>query len=127
MRTRMPQPEADDEPDVYGVGGPNAVLQHRVAELLGKPAARFVIKGVIAQQAALRSWCERSGRYAVALHPATHIAADEDGAFEQLPLRRAGFRLPPWPELVDVSEWCAAIRCRSISTALGSGGIALPP
>ncbi len=115
------------------------LLERRVAQLLEMPAATFVIKGVIAQQAALRTWCERRQRMTVALHPRSHIAADENGALErlhpihvvrlgdashftaaelqtlgeqigavtiELPLRRAGYRLPEWDELVAISTWC---------------------
>lgn len=132
-------PGTREVPDVYGQGGPVDDLQVRVADLLGKPAARFVIKGVIAQQAVLRAWTERSGRSAVAVHPRSHVDMDEMGAYErlhplrpirlgghapftvadleavgeplgavtmELPLRRAGYLLPEWSELVDVSQWC---------------------
>ncbi len=132
-------PEAAGPQDTYGSGGPVPALERRVADLLGKPEARFVIKGVIAQQAALRAWAETRNRLAVALHPASHIATDENGAFEQLhplrgiriggsdhftteqldgigdqlgavtielPLTRAGYRLPEWETLIALSEWC---------------------
>jgi threonine aldolase len=61
MRDRLlalaARPEADgDDPDIYGNGGPVTEVERRVAELLGKPAARWVPKGMIAQQAALRTW-----------------------------------------------------------------------
>ena len=61
--------EADDRPDIYGKGSAVQALERRVADLLGKPAARFVIKGVIAQQAALRAWADQRGIATVALHP----------------------------------------------------------
>jgi len=85
-------PESEGYPDVYGVGGPVTVLERRVADLLDKPAARFVVKGVIAQQAALRTWTDSSRTGTVALHPLSHLDHDELGAFERLhPLR--GIRL----------------------------------
>jgi threonine aldolase len=89
MRERLlalaARPEADgDAPDVYGEGGPVAEVERRVAELLGTPAARWVPKGVIAQQAALRAWTQRSGRATVALHPLSHIDHDERSAYERL-------------------------------------------
>jgi threonine aldolase len=139
LRALADRPEADGRPDIYGADGPVPGLERRVADLLGKPRARFLIKGVVAQQAALRAWADRSGRTAVGLHPMSHLAIDEAGALEQLhplrciriggaghftaetlesvgeplaavtielPLRRAGFRLPEWEELVAVSDWC---------------------
>lgn len=132
-------PAADVHPDRYGEGEAVAALEARVAGLLGKPAAVFVIKGVIAQQAALRVWTDRTGRPSVALHPRCHIDHDEAGGYErlhglrpvrlgdvdpftaadlaalteppgavtvELPLRRAGFRLTGWDDLVAISAWC---------------------
>lgn len=129
-------------PDLYGEGEAIAALEGEVAALLGKPAAAFMVKGVVAQQAALRSWTDRAGRRTVALHPKSHIDLDEHSAYErlhglagirlgrdcapftaadlaavaeglgvavvELPLRRAGFRLPEWDELVAISRWCRA-------------------
>ena len=77
-------PEAKLPADVYGRGGAHAVVEETVQELLGKPAAVFLPKGVTAQLAALRTWADRSGRDAVALHPQSHIEADEDGAYAAL-------------------------------------------
>jgi threonine aldolase len=88
MRTRLlalaARPEADGPADFFGAGGPVAEVERRVAGLLGKPAARWVPKGVVAQQAALRTWAERTGRPGVALHPLSHIHRDEASAYERL-------------------------------------------
>lgn len=89
MRERLlalaARPEADcDTVDFYGDGGPVAAVESRVAELLGKPAARWVSTGVIAQQAALRTWVGRTGRTVVALHPLSHLDRDEGSAYERL-------------------------------------------
>ena len=133
------RPEAEGRPDIYGKGEHIQTLERRVAELLGKPASRFVIKGVIAQQAALRAWSDLRRRSTVALHPLSHLDLDEMNAVEtlhplrairlgrttpfgvteldavgepigvvtvELPLRRAGFALPEWDDLVAVSTWC---------------------
>lgn len=128
--------------DVYGEGAAMQALERDVAALLGKPAAVFMPKGVIAQQAALRIWTDRSGLKTVGLHPKCHIDLDERSAYErlhglqavrlgsdhqpfgraeldaaaeefgavtvELPLRRAGFKLPEWDELVAISDWCRA-------------------
>lgn len=136
-------PEAQLPPDVYGQGRALQALEAEVAGLLGKPAARFMHKGVAAQLAALRVHCG-DGDGPVALHPQSHIAIDEADAFEallglrglrigapdrapdvagllalaerpavvvvELPLRRGGYRLPGWEELVAISRWCRAAR-----------------
>jgi len=133
-------PHAELMPDEYGEGEAVQALERQVAELLGKPAAAFMPKGIIAQQAALRVWTDRSNRPVVALHPKSHIAFDERDALArlhrlaltrlgadfqpfsasdleaagegfgavtfELPLRRAGFKLPRWAELVAISDWC---------------------
>lgn len=134
-------PEAALPLDVYGQGQAMQALEAEVAALLGKPAARFMHKGVAAQLAALRVHCG-DGDGPVALHPQSHIAIDEAEAFEklmglrglrvgatdmpvtvedlaalpekpavvtvELPLRRGGYRLPEWEDLVNISSWCRA-------------------
>jgi threonine aldolase len=89
MRERLlalaARPEADSGwADVDGDGGPVTELERRVAGLLGTGGARWVSKGVIAQQVALRTWTQRSGRSTVALHPLSHIDHDEEAAYERL-------------------------------------------
>ncbi len=132
-------PLAELRLDVYNEGPAIALLEGEVATLLGKEAALFVHKGVVAQQMALRAWTDRSGKRAVALHPKSHIELDERQAYErlhplvglcagadhrpftlqelkalhepcgaiviELPLRRAGYKLLPWEELVAISAW----------------------
>ncbi|HEV2675597.1 MAG TPA: beta-eliminating lyase-related protein [Aliidongia sp.] len=133
-------PFADLPRDIYGEGEAMQALERDVAALLGKPAAVFMPKGVIAQQAALRIWADRSGLHTVGLHPKCHIDLDERSAYErlhglqgvrlgldhrpfgvtdleaaaeefgvvtvELPLRRAGFKLPDWDDLVAIADWC---------------------
>lgn len=135
-------PHAGAAPDSYGEGASIRALECDVAALLGKPDAVFIVKGVIAQQAALRSWTDHVGHRTVALHPKSHIAFDERDAYRrlhhldgvslgrdhapftaadldtvaeplgavvvELPLRRAGFLLPAWDELVAIAAWCRA-------------------
>lgn len=125
--------------DQYGEGPLIQKLEAELAALLGKEAAVFVHKGVVAQQSALKVWTERAGCLNVALHPKSHIDADERKAYErlqglhgiqigranspfslhdlqnihellgaivvELPLRRAGYKLPEWDELVKISAW----------------------
>ncbi len=120
-------PESDGYPDVYGAGDPVTTLERRVADLLGKPAARFVVKGVIAQQAALRTWTDSSRTGTVALHPSSHVDFDELGAFERLhPLRgvrlggKRGFGVA---ELAEVGEPLGAV---VVELPLRNAGFALP-
>lgn len=101
-------PEAALPLDVYGQGQALQALEAEVAALLGKPAARFMHKGVAAQLAALRVHCG-DGDGPVALHPQSHIAIDEAEAFEALMgLRglRAGY--PDTPLNAALLDACAA-------------------
>lgn len=68
-------PEADW--DVYGENGLVTALESRVAGLLGKPAAAFFPSGVMAQQAALRCWTDRSGSRRVAIPELSHLLRHE--------------------------------------------------
>lgn len=85
-------PEAALPLDVYGQGRVMQALEAEVATLLGKPAARFMHKGVAAQLAALKTWALRRDNPVVALHRQSHIAIDEQDAFEQL-MGLTGLRL----------------------------------
>ena len=127
-----------DEWDTYADGGAVTLLEERVAELLGRPAAVFFVSGTMAQQSMLRVWCERMGSRRVAIQDLSHLLGHElDGprlmhdlrfesltvgrhtatgedlrtmtpglgaALVELPLRDAGCLVPPWEELVGLSE-----------------------
>jgi threonine aldolase len=70
--------------DRYGEGERLGRLERRVAELLGKEAAVFMPSGTMAQQIALRIWCERAGRRTVAFHPTCHLELHEEKGYERL-------------------------------------------
>jgi len=78
-----------------GPDGPVAVLEARIAGLLGKPAALFFPSGTMAQQTALRVHAERTGRSTFAAHPHSHLDVWENqgyNAVHGLRLLRAGDR-----------------------------------
>lgn len=102
-------PEAALPLDVYGQGQAVQALEAEVAALLGKPAARFMHKGVAAQLAALKTWAERHGNRRVALHQQCHIALDEQNAFEALlGLRGERLGFADTPLNVTQLDACAA-------------------
>ena len=69
-----------DEWDRYGEKGAVERLEADVAELLGKPAAVFFVSGTMAQQAALRVWCERRRSQRVAIPDLSHqLRHETDG------------------------------------------------
>ena len=109
MREQLADLLTDREPDRYGEGGPVAVLESRVASLLGMEAALFVPTGTMAQQIALRCWAERSGNALVAMHPTAHPLLHEQDALFVLAQLRA-VRLARRPDVLiteaDVGE-CA--------------------
>ncbi len=74
---------AELAPDYYGVGGAVQALEAETGKLLGKPSASFVIKGMIAQTALLRTVTEaRPG--AVVVPKLGHMAVDEADAIRHL-------------------------------------------
>ena len=62
----------DEYADRYGSGETIESFESDVAKLFGKEAALFVPTGTMAQQIALRIWCERSRNFTVAMHPTAH-------------------------------------------------------
>jgi threonine aldolase len=70
--------------DRYGEGERLERLERRTAELLGKDAAVFMPSGTMAQQIALRIWCERRGVRTVAFHPTCHLELHEEKAYARL-------------------------------------------
>jgi len=58
--------------DRYGSGDYLSAFENEVAEIFGKPAAVFLPSGTMAQQIALRIWCERSNNFTIVMHPTAH-------------------------------------------------------
>lgn len=76
-------PEADLPADFYGMSGAVERLEGRSAALLGKEAATFVLKGMIAQTALLRTVTETTPG-AVVIPTFGHMAIDEARAVHHL-------------------------------------------
>jgi threonine aldolase len=70
--------------DRYGEGERLGRLEHTTAELLGKEAAVFMPSGTMAQQIAMRIWCERRGLRTIAFHPTCHLELHEERGYERL-------------------------------------------
>jgi threonine aldolase len=70
--------------DVYGRGESVERLEKRIAKLLGKEAAVLFPSGTMAQQVALRIWCDRAGCWTVAYHPQCHLEVHEEKGHEHL-------------------------------------------
>jgi threonine aldolase len=80
LRRWLAQIDADTPAD--GPHGPVAVLERRVADLLGTDAALFFPSGTMAQQVALRIHAERRGRWAFAAHPQCHLEVWEKHGYQ---------------------------------------------
>jgi threonine aldolase len=74
----------DEQADRYGSGERIERFEQEVAELLGKEAAVFMPTGVMAQQIALRIWCDRRATRTVAFHPTSHLELHEQKGYHLL-------------------------------------------
>jgi threonine aldolase len=72
------------KPGHYGEGEVVERVEKRVAALLGKEAAVFMPSGTMAQQIALRVWCDRAGTNHVAFHPLSHLEVHEQNGYRRL-------------------------------------------
>ncbi|NWJ48832.1 MAG: threonine aldolase [Chloroflexi bacterium] len=121
-------PYATLRPDMYNDGPAMEILEKEVAELLGKPAAIFLPKGVTAQLAALKVWTQRSRINTVAVHPKSHIDSNELNAIERymgISLLRVGTDYQPYtlPDLEKLNEPIGAI---VVELPLRNAGYKLP-
>jgi threonine aldolase len=105
--------------DVYAERGPVARVEAEVAELLGKPAAAFFPSGIMAQQAALRVWCDRTGSKRVALPDLSHLLKHEDDG----PRRLHGFE---FDHLTEGRVTATADALRQLSPGLGAALVEMP-
>jgi len=108
-----------DEWDMYAEKGAVARVEAEVAELLGKPAAALFPSGIMAQQAALRVWCDRTGSKRVAIPDLSHLLKHEDDG----PRRLHGFE---FDHLTTGPVAATADDLRKLSPGLGAALIELP-
>jgi threonine aldolase len=105
--------------DRYGELGAVAEVETQVAALLGKPAAAYFPSGIMAQQAALRVWCDRTGSRRVAIPDLSHLLSYEDDG----PRRLHGFE---FEHLTTGAHTATADDLRRLSPGLGAALIELP-
>jgi threonine aldolase len=118
----------DPLPDRRGVGAEVTDLEEEVADLLGKPAAVLMPSGIMAQQAALRAWAERSGRNTVGLHDKSHFLVYELDAIRELHgLRPVVVTEPPRPTLAsDLAKIPEPLGVLTVEIPLRDCGHVLP-
>lgn len=96
-----------------------AAFELRIAVELGKPAALYFPTGTMAQQIALRVWCDRARVPSVAFHPTSHLELDEHKAYAMLHGLRA-LHVGSSTRLITVAD------VRAIKDPLGAFLIELP-
>ena len=67
--------------DRYGTGPLIEDFEAKVADLLGFPAARVMPSGKVAQNIAMKVWCERAGSNHFGVHPTSHLELHEGRAW----------------------------------------------
>lgn len=72
------------ESDVYGNGKVIEDFQERIAKYLGKESSVFFPSGTMAQQIALRIWCDQKSLKKVAYHPLCHLEIHEEDGMKKL-------------------------------------------
>ena len=105
--------------DKYGVAPWLAEFEARVARELGKEAAVFMPTGTLAQQIALRIWCDAAHTPLVAFHPTCHLEIHESRGYALLHGLRALLVGAP-TQLMTVDD------VRAIADPLGAFLIELP-
>ncbi|GKX30884.1 hypothetical protein SH1V18_33640 [Vallitalea longa] len=76
--------EPDRMIDFYGQGFIINDFEDKVARILGKEKAVFFPSGTMAQQIALRMWCDERKIYRVAYHPLCHLEIYEQDGLKKL-------------------------------------------
>ncbi|MFF2753165.1 threonine aldolase family protein [Psychrobacillus sp. NPDC058041] len=84
LKDALQEVDGQIESDVYGNGKIIDDFQAKIASYLGKETAVFFPSGTMAQQIALRIWCDKKGIKKVAYHPLCHLEIHEEDGLKQL-------------------------------------------
>jgi threonine aldolase len=76
--------DGEMDSDLYGKGKLIEEFQEQMARHLGKESAVFFPSGTMAQQIALRIWCDANGLKRVAYHPLSHLELHEEDGLKKL-------------------------------------------
>lgn len=76
--------EGNQDSDMYGKGKIIEEFQDKMAAYLGKETSVFFPSGTMAQQIALRIWCDKKGVRKVAYHPLCHLEIHEEDGLKEL-------------------------------------------
>ncbi|HZG79264.1 MAG TPA: beta-eliminating lyase-related protein, partial [Brevibacillus sp.] len=84
LKDALNQLDGHLESDIYGTGTLIEEFQAKMAAYLGKETAVFFPSGTMAQQIALRIWCDQLGVERVAYHPLSHLEIHEEDGLKKL-------------------------------------------
>jgi threonine aldolase len=84
LKKALEEIEGDLESDMYGNGKIIEDFEMKMANYLGKESAVFFPSGTMAQQIALRIWCDQKGIKKVAYHPLCHLEIHEEDGLKEL-------------------------------------------
>ncbi|TXK85022.1 low specificity L-threonine aldolase [Paenibacillus sp. N3.4] len=84
LKEALKDVDGNQESDMYGKGQVIEDFQDRIAKYLGKESAVFFPSGTMAQQIALRIWCDKKGLRKVAYHPLSHLEIHEEDGLKEL-------------------------------------------
>ncbi|WP_214883733.1 MULTISPECIES: aminotransferase class I/II-fold pyridoxal phosphate-dependent enzyme [unclassified Exiguobacterium] len=84
LKRAFEQVREDEPSDQYGQGKTIQQFEEKMAHVLGKESAVFFPSGTMAQQIALRIWCDEAGKKAVAYHPLCHLEIHEQDGLKEL-------------------------------------------
>ncbi|MFT7625509.1 MAG: threonine aldolase [Myxococcota bacterium] len=76
--------EHDVDFDRYGSGSLIEIFEATVSSLLGFAAGRFMPTGKLAQNVAIKVWCERASNAHFGMHPTSHLELHEGRAYQHL-------------------------------------------
>jgi threonine aldolase len=76
--------DGEMESEMYGKGKVIDDFQEKMSNYLGKESAVFFPSGTMAQQIALRIWCDQKGIKKAAYHPLSHLEIHEEDGLKEL-------------------------------------------
>lgn len=84
LKKTLEELDGEIESDMYGKGSIIENFEKKMADYLGKENAVFFPSGTMAQQIALRIWCDQKGIKKVAYHPLCHLEIHEEDGLKEL-------------------------------------------
>ncbi len=84
LKDSLDQIDGETYADIYGQGTLINDFEEKMALMLGKESAVFYPSGTMAQQIALRLWCDEVGSREVAYHPLCHLEIHEQDGIKEL-------------------------------------------